>query len=132
MAARTGASSTLSLDIDSMTAVHWVGVVCALVTAVVHLVLGVRFAPSGLGISFLLAGLGFVGAIVLLLVDYRRRLLYLVGVPFTAAQIAIWYALNVLPNGPLAFGSIGTFGVVDKVAQVLLILVLLYLFREER
>lgn len=115
-----------------MTAVHWVGVGCALVTAVVHLVLGVRFAPGGLGISFLLAGLGFVGAVVLLLVNYRRRLLYIVGVPFTAAQIAIWYALNVLPSGPLAFGSIGTFGAVDKIAQVALILVLLYLLREER
>jgi hypothetical protein len=131
MATETGTSSGLSVETESMTAVHWLGVVLALVTAAVHLVLGVRFAPSGLGISFLLAGLGFLGAIALLLVGYRRRLLYLVGVPFTGAQLAIWYALNVLPEGPLAVGAIGTFGAVDKVAQVLLIAVLIYLFRAE-
>jgi hypothetical protein len=131
MATETGTSSGLSVETESMTAVHWLGVVLALVTAAVHLVLGVRLAPSGLGISFLLAGLGFLGAIALLLVGYRRRLLYLVGVPFTGAQLAIWYALNVLPEGPLAVGAIGTFGAVDKVAQVLLIAVLIYLFRAE-
>ena len=132
MATETGTSSGLSVETESMTAVHWLGVVLALVSAVVHLVLGVRLAPNagGLGVSFLLAGLGFLGAIALLLVGYRRRLLYLVGVPFTGAQLAIWYALNVLPEGPLAVGAIGTFGAVDKVAQVLLIAVLIYLFRE--
>ncbi len=114
-----------------MTAVHWFGVILALVTAAVHLILGVRFVPSGLGVSFLLAGLGFLGAVALLLVGYRRRLLYLVGVPFTGAQLAIWYALNVLPQGPFAVGAVGTFGAVDKVAQVLLIAVLVYLFRAE-
>ncbi|ESS05781.1 MAG: hypothetical protein A07HB70_01910 [uncultured archaeon A07HB70] len=130
MATEASTSSGLSVETESMTAVHWFGVVLALVTAAVHLVLGVR-VPSGLGISFLLAGLGFLGAIVLLLVGYRRRLLYLVGVPFTGAQLAIWYALNVLPEGPLAVGAVGTFGAVDKIAQVLLIVVLIYLFRAE-
>jgi len=131
MATQTDASSGLSVETESMTAVHWLGVALALVSAAVHLVLGVRFAPSGLGISFILAGLGFLGAVALLVVGYRRRLLYLVGIPFTGIQIVVWYAVNVLPDGPLAVGAIGTFGAVDKVAQVLLILVLIYLLRAD-
>jgi hypothetical protein len=127
MATETEPRRGLSLQTDSLTAVHWVGVVLALVSGVIHLGLGVGFLPSGFGIAFVLAGLGFFGAVALVLLNYRRRLVYLVGVPFTGIQIAIWYQVQVVQRG---FLNLGTLDYVDKIAQGLLILVLLYLIRE--
>jgi hypothetical protein len=116
-------------SIDTLSGLHWVGILAALVSAGVHLLLGVRMLPSGLGISFVLAGLGFLGAIALVLLNYRRRLVYAVGIPYTLVQIVLWYAFN-FASGDKAFpGDIGTLGAVDKVAQVVLIAVLVVLLR---
>lgn len=112
----------VSLQTESLTTVHWVGVALAAVSGVIHLVIGVRGLPSGLAISFVLAGLGFFGAIVLVLVDYRRRLVYAVGIPFVAAQIVIWFVLNGFP--------LDATEIVDKAAQLGLLAVLAVLLRE--
>ena len=118
-----------AVDIGSLNALHWVGIVAALVTAAVHIRLGVGGLPLPLRISFLLAGLGFVGAVVLVLLDYRRRTVYAVGIPFTLVQIVLWYALN-FAGGTKSFpADVGTLGAVDKVAQVVLIAVLVALLR---
>jgi len=118
-----------AVDIGSLNALHWVGIVAALVTAAVHIRLGVGGLPLPLRISFLLAGLGFVGAVVLVLLDYRRRTVYAVGIPFTLVQIVLWYALN-FAGGTKSFpADVGTLGAVDKVAQVVLIAVLIVLLR---
>jgi hypothetical protein len=125
----TADSPTFELDVDSLGGLHWVGILAALVSGGVHLFLGVRMLPSGMGISFVLAGLGFLGAIVLVLIDYRRPTVYAVGVPFTLAQIGLWYYVN-FAAGPKSFpGDIGTLGAVDKVAQVVLLGVLVALLR---
>lgn len=117
------------LEIESLPGLAWVGILAALVSAIVHLVLGVRMVPSGMGISFVLAGLGFLGAIGLVLFGIRRRAVYAVGIPFTLVQIVLWYVVN-FANGSKAFpADIGTLGAVDKVAQVVLIAVLLVLLR---
>lgn len=116
-------ASGLSLRTDSLTTLHWVGIVLALVTGVIHLALGASFITSPLGWAFLFAGVGFLAGIVGVLVDYRRRLLYLLGVPFTAGQIPIWYALNA--------PDISALGIGDKVVQVLLVVVLVVLYRRE-
>ena len=118
-----------SLDISSLDGVHWVGTVAALVSAGVHLFLGVRMLPSGMGLSFVLAGLGFLGAIVLVLLDYRRRTVYRAGIPFTLAQIALWYYVNFVSLGKSFPADIGTLGAVDKVAQLVLLAVLVALVR---
>lgn len=113
----------------SLTGLHWLGIVAALVTAAIHLLLGVRLVPSGLGISFVLAGLGFLGGVTLVLADYRRRAVYGIGVPFTLVQIGLWYYLN-FAAGPKAFpADVGTLGAVDKVAQLILLAVLVALLR---
>jgi len=112
------------LELDSLTTLHWIGINLALISAVVHLVLGVSFLPHWMGILFLLATGGFLGGIVLLLVDYRRRQLYLVGIAFTAVQIVAWYAVN--RPGPT---EISPPGFIDKLAQLLLIVVLVTLYR---
>ncbi|PHQ38276.1 hypothetical protein DJ69_12400 [Halorubrum persicum] len=118
-----------TVDVGSLNGLHWVGIVAALVSAVVHLLLGVRMIPSPMGISFILAGLGFVGGVGLLLVDYRRRAVYAVGIPFTLAQIVLWYVVN-FAGGTKSFpAEVGALGAADKLAQVVLIAVLVALLR---
>ncbi|MEF8782313.1 MAG: hypothetical protein V5A39_02715 [Haloarculaceae archaeon] len=46
---------------------------------------------------------------------YRRRTVYAVGVPYTLAQLGLWYYLN-FAAGPKAFpADVGTLGAADKV-----------------
>lgn len=59
----------------SLGAVHWVGILAAAVSARVHLLLGVRMLPSGLGASFVLSGVGFLGAVGLVLIGIGTALL---------------------------------------------------------
>lgn len=117
------------LQTETLGGVHWVGILAAVVSAGIHLLLGVRMFPSGMGISFILAGLGFLGAIVLVLVGYRRQSVYALGIPFVLVQIVLWVAVNFV-NGSKSFPSdIGTLGALDKLAQVVLIGVLVVLLR---
>jgi len=118
---------------------HWVGIVAALVSALVHLVLGGQFLLSGLetgttvslvmGASFLVATAGFVGGVWLVVVDRLRPTVYLLGLPFTAGQIVLWYAFNSpgLPTPPAVTPISG----VDKLAQVVVIVALVVLYRRE-
>ena len=76
------------------------------------------------GASFVLAGIAFFVAIGLLLLDVRRPLLYLAGIPFTGVQVVLYFYLN-WPN-VLSPGGIG-----DKVVQVALIAILVILYRRE-
>ena len=110
-----------------------------MVSALVHLVLGGQFLLSGLetgvtvslamGASFLVAAAGFVGGVWLVVVDRLRPTVYLFGLPFTAGQIVLWYALNSpgLPAPPAVTPVSG----VDKLAQVVLIGTLVVLYRRE-
>lgn len=126
----TGHSEGVALRTESLGALHWVGILAALVTAGVHLRLGIGMFPSSLGISFVLAGLGFVGAVVLVLIDFRRRTVYRIGIPFTLLQIVLWYYINFTAGSKSFPGDVGTLGAVDKVAQVVLLMVLSALLGE--
>ncbi|MEF8812869.1 MAG: hypothetical protein V5A55_03510 [Halovenus sp.] len=113
----------VSLEPESLTPLHWVGIAAALVTAGVHLVLA--FDTGGtFGALFLVATAGFLLGIAAVLVGWRRRLLYLLGLPFTGGQVVWWYAANQPP-------PISTAEVVDKVAQVAFIVVLAILYYRE-
>jgi len=125
----TADSQDFGLDVASLTGLHWAGIVAAVVSAAVHLLLGIRMLPSAMGISFVLAGLGFLGAVALVLVDYRRRAVYAVGIPFTLVQILLWYYVNFVSLGKSFPADIGTLGAVDKVAQLVLLAVLVALLR---
>ena len=107
---------------ESMTRVHWLLAGLAAITGVVHLYL---YLAQGF-LPFLLAGVVFFAAIAgMLVIPYghvARRAIYALGVPFTAAQIAAWVALG-MPDFAL--------GVFDKVVQIALIVLLIYLFRME-
>lgn len=129
-----GAMSTVEArdtasGIDTLGPIHWLGVLAALVSAGVHLLLGVRMIPSALGISFVLAGLGFVGGVVLVLAGVRRRAVYAVGIPFTLVQIVLWYVINFADTGNSIPADVGTLGAVDKIAQAVLLVVLVALIR---
>ena len=113
-----------AFETESLTRLHWVGIVLAAITGVVHLYFGVIALDTVQGASFVLAGIAFFVAIVLLLLDVRRRLLYLVGIPFTGIQVVLYFYLN-WPN-VLNPGGIG-----DKVVQVALIAILVVLYRRE-
>lgn len=111
------------IDVESLTPLHWVGVVTAAISAGVHLYLSV---PTGgtFGAAFVFASAGFIGGIAAVLANYRRRLVYLLGIPFTGGQIVMWYLINEVP-------PISAIEGVDKVSQALLILVLAVLLRQE-
>lgn len=115
------------LQTESLTPLHWGAILLALVSAAVHLIIGIGILPSTLGVSFLFATGGFVGAVLLVLFGIRRRLVYAAGIPFTGTQIVLWYLLNDISS----IGDIGALDAVDKVAQLLLIVALVALLRRE-
>jgi hypothetical protein len=90
-----------------------------LISAAVHLYLFLQHSE----VQMLLAGVGFLGAIVLFFVGVSHRLLYLVGIPYIAAQIVLWWMAG-MPH-------LQTYGLLDKIAQVLLIGILGYLLWTE-
>ncbi|MFC6976872.1 hypothetical protein ACFQL1_22655 [Halomicroarcula sp. GCM10025709] len=119
------------VDLDTLEPLHYLGIALALVSGLIHLQLGVSFAPSPLGLSFLFAGVVFVLASVAVVANVRRGLVYRLGLPFTAGQIVLWYYVNFVA-GPKAFpADVGTLGAIDKIAQVLLLGVLVLLIRRE-
>ncbi len=114
------------LALESLSTRHWIAIGLAVVTAVVHLVLGVGFLPHWMGSVPLrdgrLSPRYHVGT---------RRLPPPTGVPprvaFTGGQVILWYALN-RPDG---LGAISAAEGVDKLAQLLLIAALIVLYRRE-
>ncbi len=101
--------------IESLTQLQWLAVALVVITGVLHVYAGIIEGR----IPVALAGVGYAGALVLFFLDYRRRLLYLVGVPYTAIQIPIWLVVK---------SEYGVVDYVDKATQVVLILLLIYLY----
>lgn len=116
----TVSEASLATPTSSLTMVHWGTLSLAAITGVIHLYLYVTES----WLPLLLAGAGFFGAIGLffLLKDYRRYL-YLVGIPFTMAQIGGYL---MFPMGPIELA------VIDKTVQVAFIVALGYLYVTER
>jgi hypothetical protein len=102
-------------QISSLTRLQWVAVVLVIVTGVLHVYAGIVEGR----IPVALAGVGYAGALVLFFLDYRRRLLYLIGIPYTAVQFPLWI---------VAKSEYGMIDYVDKAVQVGLILMLVYLY----
>lgn len=108
----------IAFETEPLTGLHWAAIGLAALTGAIHLYL---YVSEGF-IPFLLAGAGFFGAVGLVLIGFYRRIVYLVGIPYTMAQIAGWYVLD---------GNFTAIAIVDKAAQVLLIALLAYLFVRE-
>lgn len=130
MSVPDAASAELGWNLDSLTAIHWVAILLAAITGVIHLYISIDALPGGLGIAFVLAGLGFFGAIALFIYTSGRyrRWLYAVGIPYTLVQIVLYYVYN----EPASLADMATVDVLDKIVQVVLVLVLAYLLYVER
>jgi hypothetical protein len=115
-----GQSSGSSIETGSLTIPHWVAILLVLTTGAIHMYAGIVEGR----IPVTLAGLGFLGAAVLFLFDYRRNLLYLGGIVYTAVQFPLWYVAKA--------GEYTTLGYVDKALQGILIVVLAYLYWKTR
>lgn len=89
------------------------------ITGVLHVYAGIVEGR----IPVALAGVGYAGALVLFFLGYRRRLLYLIGIPYTAVQFPLWI---------VAKSEYGMIDYVGKAVQVVLILVLIYLYLNTR
>ncbi len=79
---------------DQLRTPHRIGILAAGWTGVIHVALWlgvVEPSPgpmSPLGISFLMAGITFFTGAYLVRANMRRRIVYLLGIPFTAGQIS--------------------------------------------
>jgi hypothetical protein len=109
----------------------YVAILLAVVTGVIHLLLGPRVMgfSQTLGILFILNGLGFVGGIVVYLTRYWRRELYLVAALYGLVTVVAFFAFQGF--GVDAFyrqGSLNRLAVVSKGVEVLLAAVTLYLY----
>lgn len=127
----TGAAGTtmvqLSRGAESFGVLHWVAVLLAATTGVIHLLLGLLSIPEPLGVAALLAAGGFAGGIVLFTIGFHRRLVLVAAVPYTASQILLWYALN----EPTGIGDVSPLAAFDKVVQLLLIACVILLYTRE-
>lgn len=113
-------TSTGYVETESLTMIHRLAVLLVLLTGGIHVYAGLVEGR----IPVLLAGIGFLGAIVLFLLAYYRSHLYLAGIVYTAVQFPLWYVAKASEYTML--------GYVDKTLQVLLIVVLAYLHQKGR
>lgn len=112
--------SGFHLRTEGFGSAHYAAMALAVVSGVVHLY---PYATQEY-VPFLLAGLGFFGAIGLLLLTVRYRpWVYLAGIPYTVAQMVGWYVAG-MPEF--------TLGVFDKTVQLALIVLLAYLLVRSR
>lgn len=111
-----GQSNSRLLDTESIPGLGWLALLLVFVTGVLHIYSGVIEGR----IPVALAGVGFLGAIVLYLINYRRRFLYIGGALYTAIQIPLWYVVKA--------GEYTVVGYVDKAVQAALVLLLVYLY----
>jgi hypothetical protein len=102
-------------ETDSLGTFHWLALILVLLTGAIHVYAGVSEGR----IPVALAGVGFLGAAALFLLNYRRSLLYPLGVLYTAVQGPLWVVVKA--------GEYTTLGYVDKAIQGVLIVILIYL-----
>ncbi|MDS0300716.1 hypothetical protein NDI76_18365 [Halogeometricum sp. S1BR25-6] len=119
----TDTASRTGVETASLSRLHLLGIALAAVSGVLHLYLGVLFVSSPLGWSFLFAGVGFLAGCAAVVLNFRRRLVYLLGIPFTLGQVVAWYVVNA--------PDFSTLGYVDKAVQIGLVAVLVLLYRRE-
>jgi hypothetical protein len=109
----------------------YVAIIAALVTAVIHLLLGPRVMGFSqmLGTLFILNGLGFLGGLGIYLTRYWRRELYLVAAAYALVTVIAFF--NFQGFGMDAFyrqGGLNQMAVVAKAAELVFALCTAYLY----
>lgn len=112
-----GGGWSTRLDLDGLGWLHRTAVVLAIVTGVLHVYAGAVDAR----LPLVIAGLGFLGGVVVFLAGYRSRRLYLTAIAYTAIQLVAWAVVNA--------GAYTLVGYADKVVQLALVAVLAALAR---
>jgi hypothetical protein len=124
-------STTFSLPTNS---VGYVAIGAAVVTGVLHLVLGIVFLSQGgissitailtqtLPVLFILNGIGFLGGIGVYLSQYWRRELHLIAAGYAGATIVAFFIFN---------GGFSPVVAISKIAEVTFIISVLYLYTTE-
>ncbi|PSP43984.1 hypothetical protein BRC68_04420 [Halobacteriales archaeon QH_6_64_20] len=94
-----------------MGTLDWAGVALAVLLGIAYFPIALGEIPSVIGIAFLLAGLGYFGAIVLVLAGYRRSRVYAVGIAYNLLLIALYFVIQQPSLSELAgFGGAVKFG----------------------
>jgi len=115
-------------------AVGYLAILLAVVTGVIHLLLGPRVMgfSQTLGILFILNGLGFIGGIVVYLTRYWRRELFLVAAGYAIVTFLAFFFFGGFEGFVSPFfrnGQLNMMAVVAKGAEVLFAAVTAYLYR---
>ena len=111
--------------------VGYIAILAAVVTAVIHLLLGPRVMGFSqlLGVLFILNGLGFLGGLVLYVSRYWRRELYLVAAGYALVTILAFFVFQGF--GVDAFfnrGGLNQMAVAAKAAELVLAVCAAYLY----
>jgi hypothetical protein len=122
-------SNTASIPSDSSSvftglpssSVAYIAIVAALVSAAIHLWLApvvLGFAPTQ-AVLFVLAGLGWIGGIIVFLTRYWRREFHLVAIVFALAQLIAFVMLD---------GPLNPMGITAKTAEAVFVIAAAYLY----
>jgi hypothetical protein len=86
-----------------LTAVHWLGILLATLSAAVYLWLGIAGSARG----FLVVGGVFVVGAVLAVTGVARRRVYLLGIPYTLLAAGLWvlWGMPMLALGAVAVSA---------------------------
>ena len=105
---------------NSLSTLEQVVLILLGITAATHLYAGViEGAPP-----VLLAGVGFIGGMLLYARGVRRHGLAIAAIPYTAVQIPLWYIAKA--------GNFTLVGYVDKIVQIVLVVALVVLVFRQR
>lgn len=119
-----------NLDLASLSLIHYISITLALVSAYIHLLLGYRIGLTSLGISFIAASIIFLIGIVLVLAGFHRSKVYITGAIFVIGQIILWIWMNSITLEMIPHG-LGNLETVDKTTQIILSILLIYLWTIE-
>jgi hypothetical protein len=103
--------------LQSLTPLHLIGLVFAVVTGGIHLWVGVQESS----LALFIAGIGFTIGIVAVVANIRRLTVVKLGIPFTATQTVYYLATH--------FDQITLVSATDKIVQIGLIVVLFLIAR---
>lgn len=110
---------------------RYITVLLASISGTIHVYLGYITGFSLLGASYLVAGAIFIIGIVSIAVNFKRKIVYLLSIPFLLSQIFIWYYVNRIPISFLLAGE-PFLDTLDKLVQtILIILVSIQLYLEQ-
>ena len=104
------------LERDAMATLDWIGVALAVLLGIAYLPIALSEIPSTIGIAFLLAGLGYFGAVVLVLAGYRRQQVYAIGIGYNLLLIALYFLLQ---DPSISFGWLASLGGLVKTGQAI-------------